>query len=137
MYDDDSYFNMLDIEASSNITLEGIGTSAEFFQWGLTWKKCNSIEVRNISFTDYPEDACSFEAGGNSDVNTYGNYWIHHNTFNRGKNNWDISGERDKYAGDGGIDVKYIHSVTLSYNKFNNCKKTGLVGGDNKNYTKI
>ncbi len=136
VYDDDSYFNMLDIEASSNITLEGIGTSAEFFQWGLTWKKCNSIEVRNISFTDYPEDACSFEAGGNSDVNTYGNYWIHHNTFNRGKNNWDISGERDKYAGDGGIDVKYIHSVTLSYNKFKNCKKTGLVGGDNKNYTK-
>ncbi|MDE7161223.1 MAG: hypothetical protein K2N65_00525, partial [Anaeroplasmataceae bacterium] len=36
----------------------------------------------------------------------------------------------------GGIDVKYINSVTLAYNKFNNCKKTGLVGGDNKNHTK-
>lgn len=136
VYDDDSYFNMLDIDSASNITIEGIGTNAEFFQFGLTWKKCNSIEVRNITFTDYPEDACSFEAGSNSDVNTYGHYWIHHNTFNRGKNNWDISGERDKYAGDGGIDVKYINSVTLSYNKFNNCKKTGLVGGSNENYTK-
>ncbi|MDE7263509.1 MAG: InlB B-repeat-containing protein [Anaeroplasmataceae bacterium] len=136
VYDDDSYFNMLDIEAASEITLEGIGTNAEFFQWGLTWKKCNSIEVKNITFTDYTEDACSFEASSNSDVNNYGHYWIHNNTFNRGKNNWDISGERDKYAGDGGIDVKYINSVTLSYNKFNNCKKTGLVGGDNKNYTK-
>lgn len=129
VYDDDSYFNMLDIELASYITLEGIGSDAEFFQWGLTWKKCNSIEVRNITFTDYTEDACSFEAGSNSDVDLYKNYWIHHNTFNRGKNNWDISGERDKYAGDGGIDLKNIGNVTLSYNKFNNCKKTGLVGG--------
>ena len=134
--DDDSYFNMLDVSDASNITLEGIGTNAEFFQFGLTWKTCNSIEVKNLTFTDYPEDACSFEGGSNSDVNNYGHYWVHHNTFNRGKNNWDLSGERDKYAGDGGIDVKYINSVTLAYNKFNNCKKTGLVGGDNKNYTK-
>ncbi|MDE7161841.1 MAG: InlB B-repeat-containing protein, partial [Anaeroplasmataceae bacterium] len=104
--DDDSYFNMLDIELASNITIEGIGTNAEFFQFGLTWKKCNSIEVKNLAFTDYPEDACSFEAGSDSDVNDYGHYWIHNNTFNRGKNNWDVSGERDKYAGDGGIDVK-------------------------------
>ncbi|MDE7095027.1 MAG: InlB B-repeat-containing protein, partial [Anaeroplasmataceae bacterium] len=134
--DDDSYFNMLDIASASNITLEGIGTNAEFFQFGITWKLCNSIEVKNITFTDYPEDACSFEAGSNSDVNNYGHYWVHNNTFNRGKNNWDVSGERDKYAGDGGIDLKYINSVTLAYNKFDNCKKTGLVGGDNKNYTK-
>lgn len=136
VYDDDSYFNMLDVEGASNVTLEGIGTDAEFFQWGLTWKKCQYIEVRNISFTDYTEDACSIEAGSNSDVNKYGYYWVHHNTFNRGKNNWDISGERDKYAGDGGIDLKYIHSITLSYNKFNNCKKTGLVGGSDSVYTK-
>lgn len=129
VYDDDSYFNMLDVELATHVTLEGIGNDAEFFQWGLTWKKCNSIEVRNITFTDYTEDACSFEAGSNSDVNLYKNYWIHHNTVNRGKNNWDISGERDKYAGDGGIDLKNIGNVTLSYNKFNNCKKTGLVGG--------
>ncbi len=132
VYDDDSYFNMLDVTGQSNITIQGIGTTAELFQWGFTWKDCNSIEIKNLTFTDYTEDACSFEG---SNVKSYGNYWIHNNTFNRGKNNWDVSGERDKYAGDGGCDLKQVHNVTLSYNKFNNCKKTGLVGGNDSNLT--
>ncbi len=132
VYDDDSYFNMLDVENQNNITIQGIGTTAEIFQWGFTWKNCNSIEIKNLTFTDYTEDACSFEG---QDVKSYGNYWIHNNTFNRGKNNWDISGERDKYAGDGGCDLKQVHNITLSYNKFNNCKKTGLVGGNDDNLT--
>ena len=87
----DSYFNMLDVSSANNVTIEGVGVDAEIFQWGFTWKKCNSIEVRNLTFTDYPEDACSFQGGSNSDVNTYGNYWIHNNVFNRGKNYWDVT----------------------------------------------
>ncbi len=132
VYDDDSYWNMLDVSGVSNVTLEGVGDSAEFFQFGLTWADCNSIEVKNITFTDYPEDACSFES---SKVTDYGNYWIHNNTFNRGKNNWDVSGERDKYAGDGGMDLKIVHNVTASYNHFVKCKKTGLIGGSDSNLT--
>ncbi len=132
VYDDDSYFNMLDVDSQNNITIQGIGTTAEIFQWGFTWKNCNSIEIKNLTFTDYTEDACSFEG---KDIKSYGNYWIHNNTFNRGKNNWDISGERDKYAGDGGCDLKQVRNVTLSYNKFNKCKKTGLVGGSDSNLT--
>ncbi|MCR5349869.1 MAG: hypothetical protein K6E20_02650 [Acholeplasmatales bacterium] len=127
VYDDDSYFNMLDISNVKNVTVEGIGLNAEIFQWGFTWKKCNSIEIRNLTFTDYTEDACSFE--GSDSVDTYKNFWVHNNTFNKGKNNWDISGERDKYAGDGAMDLKVLSNVTASYNRFNNCKKTGLVGG--------
>ena len=140
VYDDDSYFNMLDVSSAANITIEGIGTDAEIFQWGFTWDKCKSIEVKNLTFTDYPEDACSVQ--GNSKENNkagiekYSNFWIHNCTFNRGKNNWDISGERDKYAGDGAMDLKFITGITASYNKYNNCKKTGLVGGGDSNYTK-
>lgn len=132
----DSYFNMLDVSSAKNVTVEGVGTDAEIFQWGFTWSKCNSIEVKNLTFTDYPEDACSFQGGSNSDVNTYGNYWVHNNIFNKGKNYWDVTFEQDKPAGDGATDFKYCYGITSCYNKFNNCKKTGLVGGSNGNYTK-
>ena len=132
----DSYFNMLDISGASNVTVEGVGTDAEIFQWGFTWSKCSSIEVRNLTFTDYPEDACSFQGSNNDNVNTYGNYWVHNNTFNRGKNYWDVTYEQDKPAGDGATDFKFCNSITSSYNKFNNCKKTGLVGGSNSHLTK-
>ena len=131
----DTYWNMLDIKEKSNITLEGVGENAGLFQWGLTWSKCNSIEVKNLTFTDYTEDACSFQAGSNSDVRNYGNYWVHNCTFNRGKNHWDLSYEQDKHYGDGATDFKFVNSITSSYNVFNNCKKTGLVGGSNSNYT--
>ncbi len=132
----DSYFNMMDVSSASNVTIEGVGTDAEIFQWGFTWSKCNSIEVKNLTFTDYPEDACSFQGGSNSDVNTYGRYWIHNNTFNKGKNYWDVTYEQDKPAGDGATDFKYCYGVTSSYNKFNSCKKTGLVGGSDDARTK-
>ncbi len=132
----DSYFNMMDVSSASNVTVEGVGTDAEIFQWGFTWSKCKSIEVKNLTFTDYPEDACSFQGGSNSDVNTYGRYWVHNNVFNKGKNNWDVTYEQDKPAGDGATDFKYCYGITSCYNKFNSCKKTGLVGGSNGNYTK-
>ena len=134
----DSYYNMCDIELAENVTLEGIGEDAEFFQWGLTWKKCNSIEVRNITFDDYTEDACSFE--GSKDSTTISgfdsqNIWIHHNTFNEGINYWDVCGEQDKHEGDGGTDIKRCAYTTISYNHYYNNHKTGLVGGDDNNLT--
>ena len=134
----DSYYNMCDIELAENLTLEGIGEDAEFFQWGLTWKKCNSIEVRNITFDDYTEDACSFE--GSKDSSTIDgfdskNIWIHHNTFNEGINYWDVCGEQDKHEGDGGTDIKRSAYTTISYNHYYNNHKTGLVGGSDSNKT--
>lgn len=131
----DTAWNNCSISNVSNVTVEGIGENAGLFQWGFTFNKCNSIEVRNLTFTDYTEDACSFQSGGNSNVTLYGNFWVHNCTFNRGKNNWDLTKEQDKNYGDGATDFKYIHNVTSSYNVFNNCKKTGLVGGSDSNYT--
>ena len=127
-FDDDSYYNMLEVKGSKNITIEGIGTDAEIFQFGISFEKSNNIEIKNLTFTDYPEDALNFLGGDRAELANYGRYWVHNCTFNRGYNAWDISGERDKYAGDGSIDFNNVSHLTLAYNKFDSCKKTMLFG---------
>lgn len=133
VYDDDSYYNMLEVSGASNITIEGIGSDAEIFQFGIGFEKCNNIEIKNLTFTAYPEDALNFLNGDRSTLADYNRYWIHNCTFNRGYNAWDVSGERDKYAGDGSIDFNNISNVTLSYNEFNNSKKSMLVANGDSN----
>ena len=39
VYDDDSYYNMLEVKGSKNITIEGIGSDAEFFQFGVSFEE--------------------------------------------------------------------------------------------------
>ena len=128
VYDDDSFINVIEVQAAKNITIEGVGREAELFQFGIGFEECQSIEVKNLTFTNYPEDALNFMVGSDKGVTAYGNYWIHNNTFNAGYNAWDITGERDKYAGDGSIDMAFVHNVSVAYNSFDNCKKTMLVG---------
>lgn len=133
VFDDDSYYNMLEVKGSRNITVEGIGKDAEFFQFGIGFEECASIEIKNITFTDYPEDALNFLGGNRSTIADYSRYWIHNCTFNRGYNAWDVSGERDKYAGDGSVDFNNVSNMTLAYNYFNNSKKSMLFGsGDSE-----
>ncbi len=136
--DYDSYFNMMDIDGKSNITIEGIGIDATISQWGFTWKRCKSIEIKNLTFENYTEDACSFEGDEtkNEDPTAfqYCNYWIHNNTFNRGNNGWDVSFEQDKADGDGATDFKGLRNVTVSYNHYYDNHKTGLVGGSDNHF---
>nr|MCR5350080.1 hypothetical protein [Acholeplasmatales bacterium] len=137
----DSYYNMLDVSGAKNVTVEGIGADAEISQWGFTWKSSNSIEIKNITFDAYTEDACGIEGSG-SDSSltslssfTSKNYWIHNNTFNKGVNYWDVCSEQDKHDGDGATDLKRCAYVTLSYNEYYNNHKTGLVGGGDSQIT--
>lgn len=133
VYDDDSYYNMLEVKGSKNITIEGVGPDAEIFQFGISFEESSSIEIKNLTFTAYPEDALNFLGGDREDLASHSRYWVHNCTFNRGYNAWDISGERDKYAGDGSIDFNNVSNLTLSYNYFNNPKKTMLFGsGDSQ-----
>ena len=135
----DSAWNNCIIQSSSNITIEGIGEDARIFQWGLTFKDCSSVEVRNITFEDYTEDACSVEADDTSASTVadfkFGRIWLHHNTFEEVINYWDICAEQDKHEGDGATDFKGIANVTVSYNEYHNNHKTGLVGGSNAHTT--
>ena len=130
---DGSLWGQLSAEGVRNVTLEGIGDDAELFQWGVTFKRCSSIEVRNLTFTDYPEDACGIDGGSNEEMNSYGYFWVHNNVFNIGKRLFDDTDEHDKGEGDGAIDIKFCHNATYSYNVVKNCHKTGLVGGSDGN----
>ena len=129
----DSYYNELDVRGGNNITVEGVGTDAKIFQWGFCFNMCNSIEVKNIEFSNYTEDAVGIQ-GSNSDVTLYSDYWIHNCTFNSGKNNWDVSYENDKMDGDGSTDFKYAHDLTISYCRYNNTHKTALIGSSASSY---
>ena len=138
----DSCWNNCEIADASNVTLEGVGTDAQIVQWGLTWKKCSSIEVRNITFDDYTEDACSFEGSTSSEFSgltvdkfNSNRIWVHHNTFNEGINYWDVCAEQDKREGDGATDFKRCSYVTISYNHYYNNHKTGLIGSDDNVFT--
>ncbi len=128
----DSLWNDCQIKNVNNITIEGVGEDAEIFQWGFTFKSCNSVEVRNLRFYDYTEDACSIEGSENSTTLAgfkHKNFWVHHNTFDLGVNYWDVCAEQDKHDGDGATDFKYISNITVAYNRYNGTHKTGLVGG--------
>lgn len=140
--DTDSAFNMMVVKKASNLTVEGL-FNGTINQWGFNFKGCNSIEVKNLTFKDYPEDACSFEGDSDAasttssskDITKYSNFFLHNNTFLIGKNNWDLSQEQDKHEGDGSSDIKYLSNYTSSYNHFIKCHKTGLVGGGDTQMT--
>ncbi|MCM1439101.1 MAG: Ig-like domain-containing protein [Roseburia sp.] len=137
----DSLWNDCTVYNMNNVTVEGIGEDAEIIQWGFTFKTCNSIEVRNLHFDDYTEDACSFEgdsvtsAAENLSEITYGNIWLHHNKFDEGKNYWDVCDEQDKGDGDGSTDFKGVKNVTIAYNHYVQTHKTGLIGGGDSHTT--
>ena len=134
----DSCWNDCSVSNLSNVTVEGVGEDAEIFQWGFTFKNCNSIEVRNLRFYDYTEDACSFEGGGKptkfDELGDYKRFWVHHNIFDIGMNYWDVCDEQDKGDGDGATDFKRLSYVTIAYNRYNGTHKTGLVGSGDDVY---
>ncbi|MCD7856121.1 MAG: hypothetical protein LUG66_10975 [Clostridiales bacterium] len=127
----DSYFNMMDVSSAENITLEGVGTDASISKWGLNFSGCSGVEVKNLTFGLYPEDACS--ASGSAYV------WVHRCTFNKGENLYDLTDEQDKGDGDGSTDMNTCSNVTISYCRYNNTHKSSLNGGSNStkqyNYT--
>lgn len=111
--------NMLIVKRATNVTLEGIGMDANIAEWGFCFQRCSNIEIRNLDFYWYPEDAIGFEANCSR-------VWIHHNTIRTGHQ--DNPAEADKANGDGGTDFKYTDYVTVSYNHYDGTKKTALCG---------
>lgn len=131
---DGTCFNQFDLENASNITIEGIGEDAEFYQWGISFNKCSSIEVKNMTFSDYPEDACAIY-GDLNDPSKYTRFYFHNNCYNKGNNKLNDTPEHDKGDGDGATDVKGVSYVTYAYNVYNNTHKTFLVGGSDSDLT--
>jgi len=87
-----------------------------------------SFEVRNLVFMNTPEDAIGMEGVASSKKITASveRCWIHHNTFLAP--HISNPAESDKDEGDGSCDFKRGMYYTLSYNYFEYCHKTNLVG---------
>lgn len=121
-------WNMVNITNAENVTIEGIGYDANLVRWGFSVSHSKSIEIRNLSFARQPDDAIGI-AGSND--NKCSRIWIHNNSFAAGLNEYAGNGivDDDKASGDGSTDVKRSEYVTISYNYYDDCAKTSLVGG--------
>lgn len=128
VYDDDMNINSISIKDAKNITIEGITPDAEIFQFGFSFNDCASIEVKGLKFSQYTEDAVAFYCSDANGISKHTGFWVHHCDFTSGLNNWDLTGEQDKYQGDGSVDCNQVSNVTVSYCNFINTGKTCLVG---------
>ncbi len=128
--------HMARLKNLKNVTLEGVGEDAVIKGWGFHFVigtdavngQGTSFEVRNLTFSEYPEDAVGMEGQQSGGKITAGveRCWIHHNTFLPG--HCANPAESDKAEGDGSCDFKRGQYFTCSYNWFEYCHKTNLVG---------
>lgn len=148
---------MARITNAKNLTIEGIGDDAMIYGWGIHFISSDaygnysgsgkSFEVRNITFKNYPEDAIGMEGqqgtgpSATDGANATTNYlvspvercWIHNNVFYPGY--CASPAESDKGEGDGSCDFKRGQYYTLSYNYFEYCHKTNLIGSSDASLT--
>ncbi|MBD5390758.1 hypothetical protein HDR67_01990, partial [bacterium] len=131
--------HMARMKSGKDVTLEGVGEDAVIDGWGFHYMAESSapdlgksFEVRNLTFINTPEDAIGMEGvQASANVNSIltasvERCWIHNNEFYGP----DISSpaESDKSEGDGSCDFKRGQYLTVSYNYFEGCHKTNLVG---------
>jgi len=129
--------HMARMKSAKNVTLEGVGEDAIIDGWGFHLicesahaDLAKNFEVRNLTFINTPEDAIGMEGQENESSLTITasveRCWIHHNTF-IGSTILNPA-ESDKNNGDGSCDFKRGRYFTCSYNYFEGCHKTNLVG---------
>lgn len=120
-----------------NVTLEGVGFNAVIDGWGFhfmnsdtTGERGKNFEVRNLTFSKYPEDALGMEGEQEDSSKTLKapvqRCWVHHCTFLPGYA--ENPAESDKKEGDGSCDFKRGEYFTMSYCYYEYCHKTNLVG---------
>ena len=131
--------HMARIYSGKDITLEGIGYDAVIDGWGFHYMAQSSdpnygksFEVRNLKFINTPEDAIGME-GVQTATNVSADLsasvercWVHNNEFYCPE--ITSPAESDKSEGDGSVDFKRGQYFTCSYNYFDSCHKTNLVG---------
>ena len=133
--------HMARMKSATNVTFEGVGNDAIIDGWGFHLicetahpEYGKNFEVRNLTFMNTPEDAVGME--GQADENPpkfkapVERCWVHHNTFLCP--NIANPTETDKAQGDGSCDFKRGNYFTCSYNYFEDCHKTNLVGSGSK-----
>lgn len=106
--------------ASSYLTLEGVGQDAVADGWGVRIKNASNIEVRNIATINVNSGE-----GDNIGLQQNNDYiWVHNNDFFYG----NAGSDGDQAKGDGALDCKKSTYVTFSYNHFWDTGKSNLLG---------
>jgi len=109
-----------DNNASSYITLEGIGEDAVADGWGIRMKNASNIEIRNLAVMNVDSDE-----GDNIGLQQNNDYiWVHNVDFFYG----GAGGDSDQAKGDGALDCKKSTYVTFSFNHFWDTGKSNLLG---------
>ena len=127
--------HMARMKSAKDVTLEGVGSDATIDGWGFHFMASSdspilgkSFEVRNLKFINTPEDAVGMEGvqSGSTISASVERCWVHNNEFYCP--NISSPAESDKSEGDGSCDFKRGMYFTCSYNYFEGCHKTNLVG---------
>lgn len=131
--------HMARMKSAKDVTIEGVGSDAVIDGFGFHFM-CESssptlgksFEVRNLTFINTPEDAIGMEGvqaskdASSTLTASVERCWIHNNEF-YGPSILNPA-ESDKGEGDGSCDFKRGQYLTVSYNYFEGCHKTNLVG---------
>lgn len=113
--------SMLTIQEQADLTI--IGRKNVVFNFGINIKRSWNIIIRNITFQDYYDDGINI-----GEPETH-HIWVDHCTVGH-----PTTMPADSEHPDGGIDVKQGASyVTISWTKYRNSWKTGLVGHSDSN----
>lgn len=114
---------------NGNVTIEGVGTDATLFGWGVNSAGASNLEIRNLNIDQWFDDAISLSGGGTG--TRASNVWVHHNTFGYGQNKHLALGQDpDQAKGDGAVDVvDHARNYTIGYNHFAGSSKAMLIGG--------
>lgn len=106
--------------ASSYVTIEGIGDDAVANGWGVRLKSASNIEVSNLGFMN-----CNSTAGDNIGMQQNNDHvWVHNCDLFYG----NAGSDADQIKGDGALDNKTSTYITLSYNHFWDNGKASLLG---------
>lgn len=106
--------------ASSYVTIEGIGNDAVANGWGVRLKSASNIEISNLGFMN-----CNSTAGDNVGMQQDNDHvWVHNCDLFYG----NAGSDADQIKGDGALDNKTSTYITLSYNHFWDNGKASLLG---------
>jgi pectate lyase len=106
--------------ASSYVTLEGVGNDAVANGWGVRLKSASNIEVSNLGLMN-----CNSTAGDNVGMQQNNDHvWVHNCDLFYG----NAGSDADQIKGDGALDNKTSTYITLSYNHFWDNGKASLLG---------
>jgi pectate lyase len=106
--------------ALGSITIEGVGSDAVAYGWGIRIKSASNIEIRNLGFM--LTDASEGDNIGLQQDNDH--IWVHHCDMFYGA----AGSDADQAKGDGALDCKRSTFVTFSYNHFWDSGKSNLLG---------